>query len=58
MAVNMQESKVTRFGTVCAQYFAQGVPWFFVAKGFGAMFAVLGLSRVLNDSGFHAALRR
>jgi PAT family beta-lactamase induction signal transducer AmpG len=31
MAVNMQESKVTRFGTVCALYFAQGVPWFFVA---------------------------
>lgn len=29
----------------------------FVAKGFGAMFAVLGLSRVLNDSGFHAALQ-
>ena len=31
MAVNMQESKMTRFGTVCALYFAQGVPWFFVA---------------------------
>ena len=31
MAVNMQESKATRFGTVCALYFAQGVPWFFVA---------------------------
>ena len=31
MAVNMQESKITRFGTVCALYFAQGVPWFFVA---------------------------
>lgn len=29
--MNMQESKVTRFGTVCALYFAQGVPWFFVA---------------------------
>ena len=28
----------------------------FVAKGLGAMFAVLGLSRVLTDSGFHAAL--
>ena len=27
----MQESKATRFGTVCALYFAQGVPWFFVA---------------------------
>ena len=31
MAVNMQENKVARFGTVCALYFAQGVPWFFVA---------------------------
>ena len=29
--MNMQESKITRFGTVCALYFAQGVPWFFVA---------------------------
>ena len=28
----------------------------FVAKGIGAMFAVLGLSRVLNDSGFQTAL--
>ena len=28
----------------------------FVAKGLGAMFAVLGLSRVLNDSGFQTAL--
>jgi PAT family beta-lactamase induction signal transducer AmpG len=28
----------------------------FVAKGLGAMFAVLGLSRVLNDSGFQSAL--
>ena len=31
MAVNMQESRFARFGTVCALYFAQGVPWFFVA---------------------------
>ena len=31
MAVNMQESRTARFGTVCALYFAQGVPWFFVA---------------------------
>ena len=31
MAVNMQESRMARFGTVCALYFAQGVPWFFVA---------------------------
>ena len=29
----------------------------FVAKGLGAMFAVLGLSRVLDNSGFHAALQ-
>ncbi|GIR75792.1 MAG: hypothetical protein CM15mP78_04910 [Candidatus Poseidoniales archaeon] len=27
----MQESRVARFGTVCALYFAQGVPWFFIA---------------------------
>ncbi len=31
MAINMQESRTARFGTVCALYFAQGVPWFFVA---------------------------
>jgi hypothetical protein len=30
----------------------------FVAKGLGAMFAVLGLSRVLNDSGFQTAPAR
>ena len=27
----MQESKAARFSTVCTLYFAQGVPWFFVA---------------------------
>ena len=31
MGLNMQESRFARFGTVCALYFAQGVPWFFVA---------------------------
>lgn len=31
MSVNMQESRAARFATVCALYFAQGVPWFFVA---------------------------
>ena len=31
MGMNMQESRVARFGTVCALYFAQGVPWFFIA---------------------------
>ena len=31
MPANMQESKAARFTTVCALYFAQGVPWFFVA---------------------------
>ena len=31
MAINMQESKAARFTTVCALYFAQGVPWFFIA---------------------------
>ena len=31
MPANMQESKAARFSTVCTLYFAQGVPWFFVA---------------------------
>ncbi|RJU94374.1 MAG: MFS transporter [Candidatus Poseidoniales archaeon] len=31
MSVNMQESRAARFTTVCALYFAQGVPWFFIA---------------------------
>lgn len=31
MSANMQDSKVARFTTVCALYFAQGVPWFFIA---------------------------
>ena len=31
MGFNMQENRLARFGTVCALYFAQGVPWFFVA---------------------------
>jgi PAT family beta-lactamase induction signal transducer AmpG len=31
MSVNMQESRTARFTTVCALYFAQGVPWFFIA---------------------------
>ncbi|MDG1539344.1 MAG: MFS transporter [Candidatus Poseidonia sp.] len=31
MSVNMQDSRAARFTTVCALYFAQGVPWFFIA---------------------------
>jgi PAT family beta-lactamase induction signal transducer AmpG len=31
MSVNMQDSRIARFTTVCALYFAQGVPWFFIA---------------------------
>lgn len=31
MSVNMQDSRTARFTTVCALYFAQGLPWFFVA---------------------------
>ncbi len=31
MQVNMKDSKGARIGTLCAMYFSQGVPWFFVA---------------------------
>lgn len=31
MSVNMHDSRAARFTTVCALYFAQGVPWFFIA---------------------------
>lgn len=31
MAINMQESRTARFGTLCTLYFSQGVPWFFIA---------------------------
>jgi hypothetical protein len=31
MSVNMHDSVRRRFTTVCALYFAQGVPWFFIA---------------------------
>ena len=31
MQVNMKDSKGARIGTLCAMYFSQGIPWFFVA---------------------------
>lgn len=36
MTRNMQESKATRFGTLCALYFAQGIPWAFFLVAFVA----------------------
>ena len=37
MAMNMQESKRARLGTLCALYFAQGVPWAFITVAFVAV---------------------
>ena len=31
MQANMEDSKFARIGTLCAMYFSQGIPWFFVA---------------------------
>lgn len=31
MQANMKDSKFARIGTLCAMYFSQGIPWFFVA---------------------------
>ncbi len=31
MQMNMKDSKGARIGTLCAMYFSQGIPWFFVA---------------------------
>lgn len=42
----LQESKFARFSTVCALYFAQGVPWFFIAT---ALVTVLVDNGSMND---------
>ena len=31
MQMNMKDSKGARIGTLCAMYFSQGIPWFFIA---------------------------
>ena len=34
MTINLQENRFARLGTLCAMYFAQGVPWAFITVAF------------------------